>query len=96
MPANAANIRATLARTKQRLLPGGNENVALVLDGVAGMFQATTDRQEVAYLLKRKGAPAANGRVHREDCIGEWGIAGARVWFRTLRALDQALGILVP
>lgn len=32
-----------------------NENVALVLDGVAGMFQATTHRQEVAYLLKRKG-----------------------------------------
>eukprot|EP00434_Breviolum_minutum_P019144 symbB.v1.2.016873.t3/scaffold1300.1/size126151/10 len=46
MPANAGNIRAALAR---------NENVALVLDGVAGMFQATTHRQEVAYLLKRKG-----------------------------------------
>ena len=37
-----------------------NENVALVLDGVAGMFQATTHRQEVAYLLKRKGVASGS------------------------------------
>ena len=38
-----------------------NENVAIVLDGVAGMFQATTERQEVAYLLKRKGRRIESG-----------------------------------
>eukprot|EP00913_Durusdinium_trenchii_P003927 g3636.t1 len=46
VPANAKNIRAALAR---------NENVGVVLDGIGGLFQATEGRQEVAYLLKRKG-----------------------------------------
>ena len=44
MPAKAQNIRATLARS---------ENVAVVLDGVAGIFQPRADKQEAAWLLQR-------------------------------------------
>ena len=47
MPAKAQHIRNTLA--------GGSENVGLVLDGVAGIFQPKTEKQEAAWLLERKG-----------------------------------------
>ena len=46
MPAKAQNIRAALAKS---------ENVGVVLDGVAGMFQPRSEKQEAAWLLQRKG-----------------------------------------
>ena len=46
MPARAQHIRATLARS---------ENVGVVLDGVAGIFQPRGEKQEAAWLLQRKG-----------------------------------------
>lgn len=93
MPANAANIRAALAR---------NENVAIVLDGVAGMFQATTERQEVAYLLKRKGI-VKFALESGASLVPVYGFGHSELWtklldpFRLFERISTSLDIsLVP
>lgn len=93
MPANAANIRAALAR---------NENVAIVLDGVAGMFQATTEHQEVAYLLKRKGI-VKFALESGASLVPVYGFGHSELWtklldpFRLFERISTSLDIsLVP
>ncbi|CAK8990734.1 unnamed protein product, partial [Durusdinium trenchii] len=93
VPANAKNIRAALAR---------NENVGVVLDGIGGLFQATEGRQEVAYLLKRKGIVKIALEAGA-SLVPVYGFGHSELWttvidpFRLLERLSLALDMpLVP